>query len=71
MLRTGLEGIKTATVSQQQAADAMGVDQRLISRAVQEGSIPTIKLGARKRILRIPLMRMLSEGVRKEDLSVR
>ncbi len=71
MLRTGLEDIETATVSQRQVANALGVDQRLVSRAVQDDSIPTIKLGARKRILRIPLIRLLSEGTLKEDLSVR
>lgn len=71
MLRTGLEDIETATVSQRQVANALGVDQRLVSRAVQDDLIPTIKLGARKRILRIPLIRLLSEGYLKEDLSVR
>lgn len=71
MLRTGLEDIETATVSQRQVANILGVDQRLVSRAVQDDSIPTIKLGARKRILRIPLIRLLSEGTLKEDLSVR
>ena len=71
MLRTGLEDIETATVSQRQVANALGVDQRLVSRAVQDDSIPTIKLGARKRILRLPLIKLLSEGSLKEDLSVR
>lgn len=70
MLKTGLEEIETATVSQRQVAEALGVDQRLVSRAVQDDSIPTIKLGARKRILRIPLIKLLVEGSLKGDLSV-
>lgn len=70
MIRTGLEDLLTATVSQRQVATALGVDQRLVSQAVREGSIPTLKLGARKRILRIHLIRLLSEGKIQQDLNV-
>ena len=70
MLNTGLEDLETATVSQSQVAKALGVDQRVVSKAVRDGSIPTIKLGARKRILRLPLIPLLPEGLLLEEINV-
>lgn len=68
MFGTGLEDLDTATVSQNKVAEVLGVDPRLVSKAVRDGSLPTIKLGARKKILRIPLIRLLSEGSLSEFL---
>lgn len=48
------------TMSVRETADLMGLDPRTVGKAIDEGTIPAIKIGRRILVLREPLMRMLS-----------
>jgi len=53
-------GSSRAVITRKEAAELLQVDPRLVSRGVDEGKIPHIRLGRRVLILRAPLDRMLN-----------
>lgn len=55
-----LQGMTEAGLTAKQAAEVLNVDPRTISRAIQDGSIPAIRLGRKVIIPRIPFIKMLT-----------
>ena len=48
-----------AAITRPQAAQVLGVDERTVSRAVDSGQIPSLQIGRRVLIPRLPLLRLL------------
>jgi excisionase family DNA binding protein len=55
---------RTAVVTVAQAASVLGVDVRTVSRAIENGDLPALRLGRRVLVPRLPLLAAL--GVRGE-----
>ncbi|TFC96218.1 DNA-binding protein [Cryobacterium sinapicolor] len=55
-----LRGLKRATVTRTEAAKLYGVDPRTITAAIEQGTVPAIKLGRRVVIPREPLLALLT-----------
>lgn len=60
-----LRASRSAVVTLAQAATVLGVDVRTVSRAVQNGDLPAVRLGRRLLIPRLPLLARLgaSDGL--------
>ena len=56
---------RAAVVTVAQAAAVFGVDVRTVTRAIENGELPALRLGRRVLIPRLPLLAAL--GVRDED----
>ena len=56
---------RAAVVTVAQAAAVFGVDVRTVTRAIQHGELPALRLGRRVLIPRLPLLAAL--GVRDDD----
>ena len=56
-----------AVVTVAQAASVFGVDVRTVTRAIENGELPVVRLGRRVLIPRLPLLAVL--GVRSTTLS--
>ncbi|RBY97591.1 DNA-binding protein [Blastococcus sp. TF02-8] len=56
---------RAAVVTVAQAASVFGVDVRTVTRAIDNGELPALRLGRRVLIPRLPLLAAL--GVRVED----
>lgn len=54
-----LETIDAAVVTMAQTATVLGVDQRTVSAAISRGELPSIRLGRRILIPRLPLLQLL------------
>jgi len=54
-----LRASRSAVVTVAQAAEVFGVDVRTVSRAIQTGELPVLRLGRRILIPRIPRLRLL------------
>jgi excisionase family DNA binding protein len=57
-----LDWLRTATeaaLTRRQTAKLLGVDERTVTRAIQDGEIPSIRMGRRVLIPRLPLLRLL------------
>lgn len=50
---------RAAVVTVAQAASVFGVDVRTVARAIENGDIPTVRLGRRVLIPRLPLLAVL------------
>lgn len=60
--KLNLEWLRRSTLAAltlRQAAQILGVDQRTMSKAVRDGTIPHIRIGKRVVIPRLPLLTML------------
>ncbi|TFV90112.1 DNA-binding protein [Blastococcus sp. CT_GayMR20] len=55
---------RTAVVTVAQAAEVLGIDVRTVSRAIENGELPALRLGRRVLVPRLPLLAAL--GVRVE-----
>jgi excisionase family DNA binding protein len=55
---------RTAVVTVAQAAEVLGIDVRTVSRAIENGELPALRLGRRVLVPRLPLLAAL--GVREE-----
>lgn len=58
---------QAAVVTVAQAASVFGVDVRTVTRAIENGELPALRLGRRVLIPRLPLLAAL--GVRVETLT--
>lgn len=58
-----LRNLKRATVTRTETAKLYGVDPRTITAAIEQGTLPAIKLGRRVVIPREPLLAMLTAGL--------
>jgi hypothetical protein len=57
-----LEDLATkSTISVEQASTLIGISRQAAYDAVNRGKLPTICLGRRKRVLALPLYRMLTQ----------
>ena len=56
---------RAAVVTVAQAASVFGVDVRTVTRAIENGELPVVRLGRRVLIPRLPLLAAL--GVRVDD----
>jgi excisionase family DNA binding protein len=56
---------RAAVVTVAQAASVFGVDVRTVTRAIDNGELPALRLGRRVLIPRLPLLAAL--GIRVED----
>lgn len=56
-----------ATITRAEAAEVVGVDVRTITRAVEAGELPALRLGRRVLIPREPLLQMLTDGAPVSD----
>ena len=56
---------RSAVVTLAQAASIFGVDVRTVTRAIENGDLPALRLGRRVLIPRLPLLAAL--GVRVDD----
>jgi excisionase family DNA binding protein len=54
-----LRASRAAVVTIAQAAAILGVDARTVSRAIQNGELPALRLGRRLLIPRVPLLACL------------
>lgn len=54
-----LKATKSPVVTRTQAAEIFGIDERTITRGVEEGSIPSIRVGRRMLIPTLALRRLL------------
>lgn len=54
---------RAAVVTVAQAAAVFGVDVRTVTRAIEHGELPALRLGRRVLIPRIPLLAALGVGV--------
>jgi predicted DNA-binding transcriptional regulator AlpA len=52
---------KKSTISVEQASTLIGISRQAAYDAVNRGELPTICLGRRKRVLALPLYRMLTQ----------
>ena len=52
---------KITTISVEQASTLIGISRQAAYDAVNRGELPTICLGRRKRVLALPLYRMLTQ----------
>jgi predicted DNA-binding transcriptional regulator AlpA len=52
---------KKTTISVEQASTLIGISRQAAYDAVNRGELPTICLGRRKRVLALPLYRMLTQ----------
>ena len=50
---------RAAVVTVAQAADVLGVDVRTVSRAIENGELPALRLGRRVLVPRLPLLAAL------------
>jgi excisionase family DNA binding protein len=46
-------------ISVKDAAELLGLDPKTVKKAIDSGQIETLKVGTRKKILRVPLLRSL------------
>jgi excisionase family DNA binding protein len=60
-----LQVSRAAVVTVAQAASVFGVDVRTVTRAIENGELPAVRLGRRVLIPRLPLLTAL--GVRVDD----
>jgi excisionase family DNA binding protein len=60
-----LRGSRAAVVTVAQAAAVFGVDVRTVTRAIENGELPAVRLSRRLLIPRLPLLAAL--GVRVDD----
>ena len=65
-----LRASRSAVVTVAQAAAVLGVDVRTVSRAIQNGELPALRLGRRVLIPRLPLLTVLGVAV-GDDLTQR
>jgi excisionase family DNA binding protein len=65
-----LRASRSAVVTVAQAAAVLGVDVRTVSRAIQNGELPALRLGRRVLIPRLPLLTVLGVAV-DDDLTQR
>lgn len=49
-----------ATLPRTEVAELLGVDPRTISKGIEDGTIPAIKVGRRVLVLRVPLLAVLT-----------
>jgi excisionase family DNA binding protein len=63
-----LRASRSAVVTVAQAAAVLGVDVRTVSRAIQNGELPALRLGRRVLIPRLPLLTVLGVAV-NDDLT--
>ena len=56
---------RAAVVTVAQTASVFGVDVRTVTRAIENGDLPVVRLGRRVLVPRLPLLAAL--GVRDED----
>jgi excisionase family DNA binding protein len=56
---------RAAVVTVAQTASVFGVDVRTVTRAIENGELPVVRLGRRVLVPRLPLLAAL--GVRDED----
>jgi excisionase family DNA binding protein len=54
-----LQESELTVFTRQQVADALGVDPRTVTRAIEDGSLPSLRLGRRVLIPRLPLLAKL------------
>ena len=50
---------RAAVVTVAQAADVLGIDVRTVSRAIENGELPALRLGRRVLVPRLPLLAAL------------
>ncbi len=60
-----LRASRSAVVTLAQAASVFGVDVRTVTRAIENGDLPALRLGRRVLVPRLPLLAAL--GVRVDD----
>ena len=58
-----LKASRSAVVTVAQAASVFGVDVRTVSRAIENGELPALRLGRRVLIPRLPLLAVLGVTV--------
>lgn len=49
-----------ATITKATAAQVLGIDPRTLGRGIEDGTIPSIRVGRRIVIPRVPFLRMLT-----------
>ncbi|WP_372500006.1 helix-turn-helix domain-containing protein [Williamsia maris] len=54
-----LRSTGVAALSRPQVAQLLDVDERTVGRAIADGSLPSMRLGRRVVVPRVPLMRLL------------
>ena len=54
-----LQSCGLTVLTQTETADVLGCDQRTVSRAIQAGDLPGIRLGRRVMVPRLPLLALL------------
>lgn len=57
-----LEWLRAATaaaITRRQTAQVLGVDERTVTRAIEAGEIPSLQVGRRVLVPRLPLLRLL------------
>lgn len=55
-----LQTITAATVPVSAVADVLGVDARTVTRAIDDGQLPVLRVGRRVLVPRVPLLALLT-----------
>jgi len=61
-----LKRTTTAAITRPQAAQVLGVDERTVTRAIDSGQIPSLHIGRRVLIPRLPLLKLLGADTASE-----
>ncbi len=64
-----LEWLKTtnqAAITRPQTAQVLGVDERTVARAIDAGELPSLQIGRRVLVPRLPLLRLLGADTASE-----
>lgn len=56
---TWLRASSSATVTRADAAAVLGIDQRTVTRAIEDGQLPSLRVGRRVLVPRLPLLALL------------
>lgn len=64
-----LRNATDAALTRRQTAKLLDVDERTVTRAIQDGEIPAIRMGRRVLIPRLPLLKLLGADTASEVTS--
>lgn len=62
-----LRASTAATVTVSAVADVLGVDARTVTRAIDEGQLPALRVGRRLLVPRVPLLALLTGAAQGGD----
>lgn len=62
-----LRNATAAAITRRQTAQVLGVDERTVTRAINNDELPSLRMGRRVLIPRLPLLRLLGADVQATE----